>query len=117
MQVTSLFTSVMAFAGLAAAIGDAWINVEASHGGAGSGLTNTTIRVPIDEIYNNKEALSEVSTLYLIGATEVAIDSITCTPYKAEDATGSHGLPFTVNTPSRLSTNTVVVGSILCNSS
>ncbi|KAI4868596.1 hypothetical protein F4820DRAFT_445009 [Hypoxylon rubiginosum] len=118
MQVTSLFTSVMAFAGLAAAAGNAIITIEASHGGAGSGLTNTTISVPIGEIYTGNKAMETVSTLYLVGTTgDVALDSVTCTPYKANDATGSHGLPFTSKTPSYLSTNTVVVGSILCTSS
>ncbi|KAI1382294.1 hypothetical protein F4677DRAFT_21845 [Hypoxylon crocopeplum] len=119
MQVTSLLTSTVAFAGLAlaapATVPAALVVVEASHGGAGSGLTNTTLSVPIGTIYNYRGPLDTVSTLYLVGTTEgVPVDSVTCTPYHSTDGTGSHGLPFTYGTPSRLSTNTVVVGSVVC---
>ncbi|KAI1768330.1 hypothetical protein GGR53DRAFT_439372 [Hypoxylon sp. FL1150] len=115
MQVATLFASAMAFAGMAAAAGNALVTVEASHGGAGNGLTNTTISIPIGVTYAGNPALEEVSTLYLVGSTSgVPVDSITCTPYKSTDGTGTHGLPFTSKVPSRLSTNTVVVGSIKC---
>ncbi|KAI6093913.1 hypothetical protein F4821DRAFT_7148 [Hypoxylon rubiginosum] len=115
MQVATLFASAMAFAGMAAAVGNALITVEASHGGAGNGLTNTTMSVPIGVIYTHNPAMEEVSTLYLVGSTSgVPVDSIVCTPYKSTDGTGSHGLPFTSKVPSYLSTNTVVVGSIVC---
>ncbi|KAI3325584.1 hypothetical protein HD806DRAFT_533247 [Xylariaceae sp. AK1471] len=91
---------------------EAVIVIEASHHGAGSDLTNTTITVPIDgTVYTNTEALAEVSSLYLLSP-----ESVICTPYKNEDGTGTGGLPFTVGNPSRLSTNTVVVGSIVCTS-
>ncbi|KAI0009044.1 hypothetical protein F4779DRAFT_407276 [Xylariaceae sp. FL0662B] len=118
MQFTIL-TSIAAFTGMAFGLGSAIVNVEASHGGAGSGLTNTTITVPIGPVYTNSVALDQVSTLYLVGRTDpaVPITTIECTPYKATDGTGSHGLPFSVNKPSRLSTNTVQVGSIVCKTS
>ncbi|KAI1826269.1 hypothetical protein F4861DRAFT_497685 [Xylaria intraflava] len=87
------------------------IVVEASHGGAGSGLTNTTITVPVGPLYTNKAALAAVSTLYLLDD-----ETVSCIPYQSEDGTGTHGLPFTVGHPSFLSTNTVVVGSIRCTS-
>ncbi|KAI8627177.1 hypothetical protein F5Y19DRAFT_487128 [Xylariaceae sp. FL1651] len=86
---------------------DATIIIEASHGGAGSDLTNTTIIVPIGPVYTNEQALAEVSSLYLLTPL-----GTTCTPYANEDGTGTDGLPFQVGKPSLLSTNTVVVGSI-----
>ncbi|KAI1076110.1 hypothetical protein F5B20DRAFT_557571 [Whalleya microplaca] len=118
MRFTAV-TSIAAFAGLALGQGNAIINVEASHGGAGNGLTNNTISVPIGPVYTNAQFLAQVSTLYLVGRTDtlVPITTIECTPYKAEDGTGSHGLPFTVLQPSYLSTNTVKVGSIVCTNS
>lgn len=92
------------------------ITVEASHGGAGSGLTNTTLSIPLLTQYTNP-ALDAVSTLYLTGSTgDVQFSSITCYTYRNDNLTGMGGLPFTSETPSRLSTNTVVVGSIFCNS-
>ncbi|KAI0455782.1 hypothetical protein F5B21DRAFT_503070 [Xylaria acuta] len=87
----------------------ATVVVEASHGGAGSGLTNKTLAVPIGPVYVDEDALAEVSTLYLLSP-----DTATCTPYKAQDGTGNSGLPFWVGHPSLLSTNTVVVGSLRC---
>ncbi|KAI0176394.1 hypothetical protein GGR52DRAFT_571357 [Hypoxylon sp. FL1284] len=115
MQFTSVFASVMALAGMAAAAGDALVKVERSHGGAGNDITSTTIVVPLGEVFKGDPALEAVSTLYLVGATNhVDMNTITCTPYQSDDATGTHGLAFDSKTPSRLSTNTVVVGSILC---
>lgn len=135
MQATCLLASVMAFAGLVVAEPVDWkviINVEASHGGAGSGLTNTTVNMPWGEVYTNKTALDAVSTLYLIGTTsqDLPAGSIYCIPYKNTDgytlssrqakppltllSTGSHGLLFDLYEASRLSTNTVQVGSITC---
>jgi hypothetical protein len=115
---TSLAVSAMALFGVATAqpypIGNALVTVEASHGGAGSDLTNTTISVPIGAPYTD-EALDAVSTLYLTGASSgLSADGVTCTPYKNADGTGAGGEPFDINTPSLLSTNTVVVGSIAC---
>ncbi|KAI5862079.1 hypothetical protein GGS23DRAFT_103669 [Durotheca rogersii] len=120
MQLAALFTTALALAGSALAQADrrsngrAIVVVEASHGGAGNGLTNTTIAVPIEQVYTNPEALDEVSTLYLIDAEGVAVESVVCTPYRGTDGTGASGLPFTNTNPSYLSTNTVVVGSIVC---
>ncbi|KAI0842195.1 hypothetical protein F5Y06DRAFT_259224 [Hypoxylon sp. FL0890] len=114
MQVTAFLTTIALAGSAVAAAPSAIINVEASHGGAGNDLTNNTITVPIDTTYTNPPVLDTVSTLYLIGATGVSSDSITCTPYKSADGTGDHGLPFTSKTPSFLSTNTVQVGSIVC---
>ncbi|KXT08091.1 hypothetical protein AC579_1467 [Pseudocercospora musae] len=93
----------------------ATITIEASHGGAGSGLTNNTIQVPLNTRYTNP-ALDTVSTLYLTASDGVALDSIICTPYRYNNLTGAGGLPFTSSTPSFLSTNTVQVGSLFCNS-
>lgn len=93
----------------------ATVVVEASHGGAGSGLTNTTITVDIGTVFSGDSALAEVSSLYLTGASEgTSVDSIVCTPHQYANGTGVYGLPFTSSTPARLSTNTVVVGSITC---
>ncbi|KAI1746645.1 hypothetical protein F4782DRAFT_523820 [Xylaria castorea] len=83
--------------------------IETSHGGAFNDRTNRTIAVPIGPVYVNEGALAAVSTLYLLGP-----NTATCTPYKATNGTGSGGLPFYINHPSLLSTNTVVVGSIVC---
>ncbi|OTA64658.1 hypothetical protein K449DRAFT_392769 [Hypoxylon sp. EC38] len=115
MQVTAFLTTIALAGSALATVPSAYINVEASHGGAGNGLTNNTISVPIDTTYTNPTYLNAVSTLYLIGASEgVPVDSITCTPYQSTDGTGTHGLPFNSKTPSYLSTNTVQVGSIVC---
>lgn len=99
-----------------AAAQTAMITIEASHGGAGSGLANTSIEVPLNTRYQSP-ALDSVSTLYLTGADRASLESITCTPYRNGNLTGSSGLPFTSSTPSRLSINTVQVGSLFCNSS
>ncbi|KAI4602818.1 hypothetical protein KJ359_008038 [Pestalotiopsis sp. 9143b] len=120
MRTSSVIASAAALAGIAFAApveyATATIVIEASHGGAGSDLTNTTISVPIGPVYTNEQALAEVSTLYLTGADGVDVTTVTCTPYKAENGTGTGGLPFTSSKPSYLSTNTVVVGSIVCDS-
>ncbi|EMC92529.1 hypothetical protein BAUCODRAFT_38597 [Baudoinia panamericana UAMH 10762] len=89
------------------------VTITASHGGAGNGLTNTTISVPLNSTYTNV-ALDEVSYLYLTGANGVPLESITCTPYRYANGTGNAGLPFTSSKPSLLSTNTVQVGSLIC---
>lgn len=90
------------------------VTIEASHGGAGNGLTNTTITVPLNARYTNP-ALQTVSTLYLTGANGVDITSITCEPFTYNNMTGPAN--FTSTRPSLLSTNTVQVGSLLCTSS
>ncbi|KAI6820413.1 hypothetical protein KC367_g4208 [Hortaea werneckii] len=89
------------------------VTITASHGGAGNGLTNTTITVPLGSLYTNA-ALDEVSYLYLTGASDAVLDSITCTPHRYANGTGEAGRPFTSSSPSLLSTNTVKVGSLTC---
>ncbi|KAI7343975.1 hypothetical protein KC320_g9030 [Hortaea werneckii] len=89
------------------------VTITASHGGAGNGLTNTTITVPLGSLYTNA-ALDEVSYLYLTGASDAVLESITCTPYRYANGTGEAGRPFTSSSPSLLSTNTVKVGSLTC---
>lgn len=115
MRTTAFALSAAALAAAASAQQPtAQITIEASHGGAGNGLTNKTIDVPVGPVYTNAEALGEVSTLYLTGATGVPVEHVTCTPYHAATGEGSGGRPFTSTTPSHLSTNTVKVGSIQC---
>ncbi|KAK4502324.1 hypothetical protein PRZ48_005749 [Zasmidium cellare] len=92
----------------------ATITIEASHGGAGNGLTNTTITIPLNARISNP-ALQTVSTLYLTGSEGVDLASISCTPYTYNNGTGPAA--FTSTQPSRLSTNTVQVGSLLCTAS
>ncbi|KAI0539452.1 hypothetical protein GGR58DRAFT_464340 [Xylaria digitata] len=87
----------------------ATVVVETAHGAAYNDRTNRTIAVPIGPVYVNEDALGAVSTLYLLGP-----DTATCTPYKAQDGTVNGGLPFSVGHPSLLSTNSVVVGSLVC---
>ncbi|KAK5129586.1 hypothetical protein LTR08_003051 [Meristemomyces frigidus] len=110
-------TFFLALASAAAALAQqtqsAGVTIEASHGGASSDLTNTTITIPLNTTYTNT-ALSEVSYLFLTSATGVPIESITCTPHLYANGTGDAGLPFTSDQPSLLSTNTVQVGSITC---
>ncbi|KAJ2984687.1 hypothetical protein NUW58_g5929 [Xylaria curta] len=83
--------------------------VETAHGGAHNDRTNRTITVPFDIVYFNHDALAAVSTLYLLGP-----DNAICTPYKDENGTVNGGRPFSVGYPSLLSTNSVVVGSLVC---
>ncbi|KAK3719208.1 hypothetical protein LTR37_004427 [Vermiconidia calcicola] len=90
------------------------ITIEASHGGAGQGLTNNTVFVPLTSTYTNESALSTISTLYLVDSINSPLSSITCTPFRNADGTGDAGLAFTSEEPSFLSTNTVQVGSIVC---
>ncbi|KAK3109962.1 hypothetical protein LTR53_016229 [Teratosphaeriaceae sp. CCFEE 6253] len=114
---SAVFTAgSLAISARAQSSSSASVTIEASHGGAGSGLTNTTITVPLNTTYSDP-ALDTVSSLYLTGATGSAVESITCTPYRYANGTGAGGLPFTYGAPSRLSTNTVQVGSIVCVSS
>ncbi|KAI7219463.1 hypothetical protein KC333_g2977 [Hortaea werneckii] len=89
------------------------VTITASHGGAGNGLTNTTITVPLGSLYTNA-ALDEVSYLYLTGSNDAVLESITCTPHRYANGTGEAGRPFTSSSPSLLSTNTVKVGSLTC---
>ncbi|KAL7629234.1 hypothetical protein AAE478_000754 [Parahypoxylon ruwenzoriense] len=120
MQFAALFASALALAGSALAtsrrseIPQATIVVEASHGGAGQGLTNTTIIVPVGPVYINRGDLDAVSTLYLTDVQGYPLDRVSCTPYRSTDGSGTHGRPFTSTEPSLLSTNTVQIGSIVC---
>lgn len=93
---------------------EAYVTIETNAGNAFGDVCQKTVRVPIGSVYTNVEDLAKVSTLRLKGAGGVDANTVTCTPYKNNDGTGSGGLPFTKETPSYLSTNTVVVGSIVC---
>lgn len=88
--------------------------IEASHGGAGVTLTNTSITVPLSDYYTNP-ALDAVSTLYLTQASGVNLTAVTCTPYRYAEASDNAGLPFNSTTPSFISTNTRQIGSVFCN--
>ncbi|KAK3657851.1 hypothetical protein LTR56_002233 [Elasticomyces elasticus] len=92
------------------------VTITASHGGAGNGLTNTTVIVPLGTPYTNS-ALDTVSYLYLTGANGAALEDITCQAYVYPNGTGAAGQPFTHISPALLSTNTVIVGSLVCSSS
>lgn len=90
--------------------------IEASHGGAGNGLTNNSITVPLSTYYTDPK-LDAVSTLYLTQASDVELDAVTCTPYRNANGSGSAGLPFNSTRPSFISTNTEQIGSVFCISS
>ncbi|KAK5685517.1 hypothetical protein LTS10_003596 [Elasticomyces elasticus] len=113
-----LKSTIIATCGLAvsslAQIAD--VTITASHGGAGNGLTNTTVIVPLGTPYTNS-ALDTVSYLYLTGANGAALEDITCQAYVYPNGTGAAGQPFTHISPALLSTNTVIVGSLVCSSS
>ncbi|KAK3678825.1 hypothetical protein LTR78_001278 [Recurvomyces mirabilis] len=91
----------------------AGVTITASHGGAGSGLTNSTISIPLNHTYTNA-LLDEVSYLYLTSAQGVDLNSITCQPYRDANGTMAAGPSFKAGQPAFLSTNTVQVGSIIC---
>ncbi|KAI5362181.1 hypothetical protein Slin14017_G074180 [Septoria linicola] len=90
--------------------------VESSHGGAGNGLMNESITVPLNTIYTSP-ALDAVSTLYLTQSECIELGSVTCTPHRDTDGTGVAGLPFNSTSPSFISTNTEQIGSLVCISS
>lgn len=89
------------------------ITIAASHGGAGSNITNRTLTIELNIPYIGPE-LNAVSTLYLTGGTGVPLDSLTCQAFQDEEANVLGGNPFNSTTPALLSTNTVRVGSVLC---
>jgi len=89
------------------------VTIQRSRGGAGNGLTNTTITIPIGEPYTGDE-LEAVSSLYVTGGTGVPLSSISCQAFQDADAQVLGGNAFTSVRPALLSTNTVQVGSILC---
>ncbi|KAH7311320.1 hypothetical protein B0I35DRAFT_437894 [Stachybotrys elegans] len=112
---TTLSFIILPLFGMASAqppVGDAIISVENRRTGV-----NSTVPVPIGPIFTGDAALSAVSTLYLTGSTGVPVDTVICTPFRNIDGTGNGGLPFTFGSPSFLSLNTVVVGSIVCQAS
>ena len=78
--------------------------------------TNTTVWGTIGALITDP-SLERVSELYVSSAAGVPVETVTCTPYRFIDGTGAGALPFQEGNPSRLSTNTVVVGSIYCSSS
>jgi hypothetical protein len=112
-STTTIAMAAMSLFGMVAAqdsAGDAIIIVEDLRLGI-----NTTLVVPIGPVFNNNQALETVSTLYLYDAIGIpSTAAAQCTPYLNADGTGNSGRPFKVGEPSRLSTNTVVVGSIVC---
>jgi hypothetical protein len=112
MRTSTIIASAAALVGFAAAQ-TAVITIEASHCGAGCDLTNTTITVPIGFAYNGDEALKAVSSMYLVGSYGVPVDSVSCTPYVSLDGTGN-GLSFNSTYVRRISTNTDVIGSVVC---
>lgn len=95
----------------ALAVQTATVVLESSNGG--SGLTNTTVSVEINDTYDDENKLAGVSTLYLTGANGIPVDSITCTPFSNPDGTGKIGPVFDSTTPSVLSTG-AKIGSIVC---
>lgn len=115
-MLSKLFTAaaLLATSALAQTPQTAIITITTSHGGAGNGLTNQTVTVPLNTPFRNDSALSAVSYLYLTGATGVPFDSVTCQAYQDADASEAGGDPFNSTTPALLSTNTVQVGSIVC---
>lgn len=81
--------------------------------------SNVTLRANLGEVFTDPVNLDQVSTLYLTGLSnaEISLDTVVCTPYKTSEANDlNHGLPFWEGSPSFLSTNEVVVGSIYCSS-
>lgn len=81
--------------------------------------SNVTLRANLGEVFTDPVNLNQVSTLYLTGLSnaEISLDTVVCTPYKTAEANDLiHGLPFWEGSPSFLSTNEVVVGSIYCSS-
>ncbi|CAJ2500600.1 Uu.00g034530.m01.CDS01 [Anthostomella pinea] len=114
MHTTTIATVAAGFVGLASA--GAAPNGANAEIVINAGTLNTTVLIPIGSVYTSESNLTAVSTLYLTGASPVPVESVTCTPYQSTDGTGTSGLPFTVESPSFLSTNTVQVGSILCES-
>lgn len=81
--------------------------------------SNVSLRANLGEVFTDPANLNQVSTLYLTGLSnaEISLDTVVCTPYKTAEANDRiHGLPFWEASPSFLSTNEVVVGSIYCSS-
>ncbi|KAF7532961.1 hypothetical protein G7054_g7475 [Neopestalotiopsis clavispora] len=116
MRASTLIASVAAIAGTAYASPQAIISVESPHGGANSAASNQTIYVPLNTVYTDPKNLYQVSKLYLTGAKDAAVETITCNSYQGTDGTGAGGKTFSFGTPSFLSTNSVQVGSIVCKS-
>ncbi|KAH9904970.1 hypothetical protein F4778DRAFT_731406 [Xylariomycetidae sp. FL2044] len=84
---------------------------------SGTTSSNKTVAVPIGTPYSDSGNLAKVSTLFLNGASGVPVESVTCKTFRSTDGTGTPaGNPFTSSSPARLSTNTVEVGSIVCQS-
>lgn len=114
LQAIITATAIFLASATATKLDAAIVTIEASHGGAGQDLTNQTVTIPLTNTYVNHSALDAVSSLYLVGARGVPLDSVSCTPFKNANGTGKGGLTFDSTTPSLLSTNTVQVGSIVC---
>ncbi|KAI1326706.1 hypothetical protein F5Y16DRAFT_225536 [Xylariaceae sp. FL0255] len=109
MRFASISVLAATIAGLtcAAVIRDAPLTaavIVSTRSSNGLGYTNTTIAVPLDEAYTNKDVLDTVSTLYVDSPA-----GTTCTAY-----TDASNQTFTADKPLLLSTNTVVVNLLEC---
>lgn len=95
-------------------IGEATIEVEVLSGGTHQSASNIT--VPLDEVYTNPEILDKVSTLSVVYYDGNGDLTIYCRPFKATNGKGDFATTFSNGEegPAYLSTNTVVVGSIVC---
>ncbi|KAK4965205.1 hypothetical protein LTR66_012187, partial [Elasticomyces elasticus] len=83
-------------------------------GGPGGSSTNTSMSVPLNTTWTSTPS---VSTLSLVAAYGVPLDSVTCMVYKSADATGTPVRTFNSATEVHLSTNVVQIGSLVCTSS
>jgi hypothetical protein len=122
MQTFAAFIATLALTAttgvLAQSHGDAHnivlVNVEKTDGAANPTKTNTTMYLPKDGKPHTSDALNVASTLYVVGYTGGDLDCVVCHPYKDDEGTVDGGLPFDFQTPARLSTNNVKLGSIVC---
>lgn len=81
--------------------------------GGGSGLTNTTVTIEINGLFDDSNKLAGVTALYLTGSDEVPLNSITCTPFSNPDGTDRVAPTFASGDPTHLSANDEI-GSIVC---
>lgn len=81
--------------------------------GSGSNAQNSTVTIAINGLFDNMNELSGVTALYLTDSTDVALDTVTCTPFSSADGTDAAARAFDSTTPSHLSSNDVV-RSIVC---
>ncbi|KAK4994529.1 hypothetical protein LTR66_005463 [Elasticomyces elasticus] len=119
-KTTMLYASLLAAVALAApslAQQFRYVQVIAQSnvsGGPGGSSTNTSMSVPLNTTWTNTPS---VTTLSLVAAYGVPLDSVTCMIYQSTDATGTPVRTFNSVTSAGLSTNTVTIGSLVCTSS